>query len=179
MAAATKPRRTHRPQPAALSTLKLAKHRARTVPTTAIAVAMSSIVSSFKALREGVATESQWHILAGSVELSLAIERQGTVLGLAGHLTAAEAALVGIKRRAMERGTWRPVQPHWQEIEDVETFVALHTHQLEVLGAEERQRALQQAEAIVRSAGGQVADVHELQGEQGHLFTWDKDAHHL
>jgi hypothetical protein len=160
------PRRKYRPKPVMLDTMKLAVRRARKVPADEIAAVMAPLRDSFRALREGVASEGQWNLLASSVELALAIERQGVVRRLRGHLTAAEAALAGIKHRAMDSGSWKPTALYYQEIEAIDTFIWLHEHQLENLSEGEWRKAADQAEAVVRSAGGQVVDIRELQGEQ-------------
>jgi hypothetical protein len=170
MATSSKTRRRYRQRPVAVNPIRLAMRRASRIPAEELAVVMAPIEESFTAMREGVATESQWVILASSVELALAIERQGVVRGLHGHLVAAEAALAAIKHRAMERGAWRPASLYWQEIEALDTFVLLHKTQLENLSEGEWRRAADQAEAAVRSAGGRVVDIRELEGEQLQLL---------
>ena len=171
MATSSKPRRKYRPKPVARNPIGLAIRRASKIPPAEIEVVMAPITDGFKAAREGVANESQWCLLAGNVELALAIERQGVVRGVLGHLTAAEAALAAIKRRAMASGAWKATSLYWQEIEALDTFVTVHRFQLENLSEGEFHRAYEKAEAIVRSAGGQVIDIRELQAEQLQLIT--------
>jgi hypothetical protein len=179
MATSSKPRRKYRPRVIARNPITVAMRRASKIPADEVATVMLPIAESFTAMREGVATEPQWLILAGSVELALAIERQGVVRGVAGHLTAAEAALAAIKHRAMERGAWRSTSLYWQEIEALDTFLAIHKYQLENLSEGEWQRAANQAEAVVRSAGGQVVDIRELQSpEQLSLLNTPSKPHH-
>lgn len=165
----TKPRRKYLPRPVARDPIQLAMRRASKIPPQEIAAVMAPIKEAFTAMREGVATESQWVILASSVELALQVERQGVVRGVAGHLTAAEAALAAIKHRAMERGAWRPTSLYWQEIEALDVFVPIHKHQLDHLSEGEWREVYARAEAIVRSAGGQVYDVRELQDDAQQL----------
>lgn len=162
MATSSKPRRKYRPRLVARNPIKLAMRRASRIPADEIATVMAPIAEGFRALREGIGSESNWMILAGSVELALAIERQGVVRGLTGHLTGAEAALAGIKCRAMDRGTWKPTPLYWQEIEALSTFVDVHRFQLEQLSEGEWRQAHAQAESVVRSAGGQAVDIREL-----------------
>lgn len=161
-----KPRRPYRPRPVTLDTMQLAMRRASKVPAQEIAEVMAPIAASFKAMREGVAAEDQWMVLAGTVELGLAIERDGVVkCGFGGHLQAAEQALAGIKRRAMASGAWKPTALYYQEIEAIDTFIWLHqTQQLENLSESEWRRAHQRALAMVLGAGGRVLNIKQLQG---------------
>lgn len=129
---------------------------------------MEPITSAFQALRQGVATEWQWCVLAGSVELGLSIERHGVVRGLQGHLKAAEAALQAIYQRAMASSTWKATALYYQEIEHVDTFVWLHKAQLEALSEGEWLKAHDHAVAVVRSAGGRTLDPRRQQ-EQAQL----------
>jgi hypothetical protein len=166
----TKPRRKYRPKPLAVNPVQLAIRRARKVPPAEIAAAMTPVVECFKALREGVATENQWRMLAGNVELSLAIEKRGIVRGLQGHLVAAESALTGIRHRAMHHGAWKPPAMYWQEIDALDTYVWLLQVQLQELSEGELQKALDAAEANVRSSGRLVMDVREIHAEQLQLL---------
>lgn len=170
MATSSKPRRRYRPRVIARNPLALAMRRASKIPAAEIATVLAPVLESFSHLREGVATETQWQILASTVELALAIERQGVIRGVLGHVTAAEASLAAIKHRAMEGGAWRPTSLHWQEIEALDTFLPIHRFQLENLSEGEWLRAYDRAVAAVRSAGGQVVDIRELEGEQLHLL---------
>lgn len=162
MGTSTKPRKRYRPRPVAANPINLAIRRASKIPADEIAAAMAPLLASFTAMREGVGSEQQWQMLAGSVELALSIEQQGVVRGLRGHLTAAEGALAGIKHRAIESGSWRPTPLYWQEIEALDTFVWLHQRQLENLSEGEWRRAYDRAVGVVLSAGGQAVDVREL-----------------
>jgi hypothetical protein len=120
--------------------------------------------SALVALREGVASEQQWHTLAGAVETALAIDRRGVVRGMRGHLLLGEQALAGITLRAMDGGTWCPTPLYLQEIDDVTEALRMHEYQLQQLGHSEFCRVVVRAEAEIRSAGGQVLDVGKLQG---------------
>lgn len=94
------------------------------------------------ALREGVASEQQWHILASAVETALAIDSRGVVKGMRGHLLLGEQALAGIRLRAMDGGTWCPTPLYLQEIDDVTEAMRMHEYQLEQMGASRVARAL-------------------------------------
>lgn len=119
---------------------------------------LGPIDSSLKALREGVASELQWSILASSVEIAIAIEDKGQVRGLRGHLEAAEQALQGIKLRAMASGEWIATALYYQELDDVKAAVELHRFQLEQLSSAEAVKAIDLAKGRVRAAGGRVIE---------------------
>lgn len=171
MSKSKKPHKRYRPRVVTLDTISLAMRRARLIPKAEIDEAMAPIDSSFRAMREGVATEDQWCVLAGSVELALSIEhtRVGTITGVRGHLHAAETALAEIARRARTTGAWRPVPMHLQEIEHLDTFLLLHQAQLEQMSEGEWRQAHEHARAHVLSAGGRAVDITELQMDQGQM----------
>lgn len=83
-----------------------------------------------KALREGVATESQWAALAGRLETAKALADQGVLPGIKGHLGSAEEALQGIQARARMSNGWHPVALQYCELDAIETFVELHAYQV-------------------------------------------------
>lgn len=119
---------------------------------------LSPIESSMTALREGVASELDWQMLASAVELALAVEDKGVIRGMRGHLEAAEHALHGIKLRAMASGEWIPTPLYYQELDDVKAAVELHRFQLEQLSSAEATKALDLATGRVRAAGGRVIE---------------------
>lgn len=165
MSGRTKPRR-HRPRPIAANPIALALHRASRIPPAEIAEVMAPIAASFTALRQGVGSEDQWSVLAGSVELALSIEHKGVVKGLQGHMKQAEAALQAICQRAMHGGTWSRTALYWQEIEALDTFVWLHHEQLKTLSGGEWRQAHDHAMANVRTDGGRVLDINQLRWAQ-------------
>lgn len=179
MSANSKPRKRYRPRQVTLDTVRLAMRRAAKVPADEIAQVMAPIKASFQALREGVASEDQWAVLAGTVELGLAIERNGVVKGLQGHLQAAEQALAAIQRRAMATGAWKPTALYWQEIEALDTFTWLHQTQLENLSEGEWRQAHQRAVALVLGARGRVVDVQQLRGGQSQMTLIGSDGLHV
>jgi hypothetical protein len=168
----TRPRRKYRPKPVVADPLALAMRRASKIPPAERAEVMAQIHASFKALREGVATEMQWVMLASTIELGLAVERLGVVKGILGHLQAAEAALAAIYKRGMATGTWCPTALYWQEIDSIDTAVWLHeSQQLANLSEREWRQAHDRAVGVVRSDGGRaVATVDQLPPEQLQLL---------
>lgn len=152
------------PRPITADTMRLASFRAAKSSDDEIESVIAPTRTAFKALREGVATEEQWAILAGTVSVAIRVEDQGAaVSGYAGHLKAAEDALQGIYLRAMATGAWRPTALYWQEIDAIDEFVSLHKFQLQQLGNGEIRDAIAKAASTVRSQGGEVVD---LRGRQ-------------
>jgi hypothetical protein len=88
------------------------------------------------------------------------------VRGLAEHLASAEDMLQQIRRRAMATGAWRPTPLFYQELDALREYIPLHRFQLEQLSRGEVIQAMDQAEAIVRSAGGCVVEVDQLPTHQ-------------
>ena len=160
-----KPRKAYRPRPVTCETLKLALHHAAKPTQEDLQDVLQPIASSIKALREGVATESQWAIAAGAVQMALSIERQGVVRGLVEHLASAEAALQGIYRRAMSTGEWKGTSLYYQELDALQEFLSLHTFQIRQLGRREFIRAIEGAERQVRKEG-HVPTLRHSQAEQ-------------
>jgi hypothetical protein len=144
---------------AARDPVSIAIYRASKASGDTIEAIVGPIRGAFTALREGVASELQWAILASSVNVAMTIENQGVVRGLVAHLKAAEQALHEIHKRAIAAGTWKPTALYWQEIDALDEFLPLHKFQLEQLSQGEVIKALDKAEATIRSMGGQVIDV--------------------
>lgn len=158
-----KPRRI-RWQPTA-DTLGIALHFAAKPPKADTDQVLQALQGAFRALREGVATEFQWSILAGSLDVSKAIEAQGIVRGLTDHLASAEEALQVIYNRARASGEWHPTALHFQELDAVRTFVELHCYQVRQLGRAEFLSAIETAQGQVRANGGQatLARSHDIE----------------
>lgn len=148
-----KPRKAYRPRQIACNTLDIALHHAAKPTEDDLQDVLQPIAQCVKALREGVATEGQWAIAAGAVQMAISIERQGVVRGLLGHLASAERALQGIYRRAMDAGAWAPTALYYQELDALHTFLELHTFQIRQLGRREFIRAIDGAERQVRKDG--------------------------
>lgn len=129
---------------------KLADHeRARILQPTLFA---------FGRMREGIANEADWMQLASACNVALAIELQGIVRGLREHLRSTEMALAMIQRRAHDDGSRYSYALHLQEIEQLQTFVTVHSYQLGALSRREYEQACQRAINEVRSTGGQILD---------------------
>lgn len=166
MGTTTKPRRRFRPRQEVANPIAIAMRRARKIPLEEIAEVMAPIATSFRAMREGVGQEDHWRMLAGSIELAIAIEDQGVIKGLQGHLKEAETALREIARRARAGGEWRATPLYWQEIEHLDTFVDVHRIQLEQLSEGEWRKAHTLAVGRVISAGGAAFGLEDLNLQQ-------------
>lgn len=137
-------------------TFTLAAHRASKLTQAEHEGVMQPLQAGFTALREGRACELDWCQLASAVNLAQAIEAQGIVRGLHEHLRAAELALQSVYSRAMVAGQWKPTALWVVELDAISTMVELHAFQLGQLAHGEFNRALDWAEAEVRSSGGRV-----------------------
>lgn len=138
------------------NTMALALHKAAKPTADDIASVIDPVQAALKALREGVATEWQWSVLASAMNVAKAIEKQGVVKGLHEHLRAAELALNAIYGRAMATTTWCATSLYYIELDAVDTAVDLHRFQLNTLGRGELIRAIDYAQAEVKSSGGRV-----------------------
>lgn len=155
MSANKKPRKAYRPRPIAVNTLELALHHAAVPAASDRAEILAVLRQSIQALREGVATERHWSIAAGAVSVARAIERQGIVRGLQGHIEASNAALQAIYTRAMRNGSgrWARVTLYFNEIEAVNDLLWMQKLQLDKLGRAEFLAAIDAAERDVIADG--------------------------
>ncbi len=142
--------------PAINNTFAVAQDNASKLQASDIKKILETINLSAKALREGVATELQWSIVAGAIDLANAIERQGIVRGMHEHLASADAALKSIHARATAAGPWKPATLHYFEIDTMSEFVNLHAFQLKQLSLAEYKRAVANAAGNIRGAGNHV-----------------------
>lgn len=154
MSANKKPRKAYRPRPVAVNNLELAMHGAAT-PTSDSAQVLTELAEVITALREGVATEHQWSIAAGSVEVALAIERSGIVTGLYGHMEAAGRALDTIHQRTLRAGGGRWVRAtlYFEEIDAIQTMFNLHKFQVGKISRHEFIAAIADAQKAIKAQG--------------------------
>ena len=158
-----KPLKAYRPKPVSLDTLAVASHFAAKPSKQDREEVLRPLRDAVKALREGVATELQWSIAAGGVTVAQAIERQGVVRGLAGHLRATELVLQAIQDRALRTGggRWMRVTLYFGEIDALTTFEECHTFQLNQLGRAELLQAIDAAARDIKADGHTVTLVHD------------------
>lgn len=120
---------------------------------------------SFSKLREGTGEYRDWAVLASAVNVAMAIELQGVVKGLREHLRSTELALQTINRRAGDDKGRFPYALHLEEIENLRTFVDLHSFQISELSRSEYREAMRYAVAEVRSTGGQALPASTMRQE--------------
>jgi hypothetical protein len=116
---------------------------------------LQPLQTAFTNMRQGIGSDYDWAQLASAMNVAQAIEHQGVVHGLAGHLHRAELTLQTMHRRAEEdAGSRYPYAMHLAEIETLHTAVDLYAFQLSKLSRTEYRRACQYAFAEVLSTGG-------------------------
>ena len=147
---------------AAVNTMDLVSRRVALVTPTDLAQVLHPLQAAFTALRQGVATEWQWSVLASAMNCAQAIDKQGVVKGLHAHLRAAELALQSIYNRAIATGKWQSTSLYYIELDAIDTAIDLHKFQLQQLSTGEVIRALDYAQAEVRSSGGRVMQRPDL-----------------
>lgn len=155
-------RKPRRPRWLPTDTLSLVCRRIALISEAELTEVMQPVQQAFKALREGVADEWQWSVLASSINAAMAIEKQGVVKGLREHLHAAELALQSIGKRAMDTKEWRPTALYYVELDAIKTAIELHEFQLKQLSHGEVIRALDYAQAEIRCSGGRVMQQADL-----------------
>lgn len=152
-----------RPRRVSFAPMRLAKNVATKLTPTEVALTIDPLRLAARHMREGVATEREWALLASAVNVAKTIERQRVVRGLAEHFHQAEEALNGISHRALAGSEWKPTALYWQEIEHINTLVDLHEYQLQHLSYGEAHRATRSAIATIQQAGGRPEMADQVQ----------------
>lgn len=163
MSKSRKPRKAYRPRQIAINTLEIALYRAAKPAKVDRDDVLNVLHQAVTALREGVATELQWSIVAGGVNVARAIERQGIVRGLTEHIDCSDRALQSIYDRAMASGSWRPTALYYYELDAVKTFAELHAFQVNQLARSELLQAIDQATNETITQGHQATVVRDLE----------------
>lgn len=154
-----------RRRPMAVNLVDVALARASRIARPQRDEIMNPLRDAVAALRRGVATELEWALAVTAVNIGDAIESQGVVRGLAGHLKNIDLALQEIGKRARSGGSWRPPALYYEERDLLDMLIDLHSHQVRSLSLGEFTRAREKAIAQTRSEpGGRVVDVDQLQG---------------
>jgi len=160
-----KPRKAYRPRPVYANNMDIALHLAAKPAVADRAEILSSLREAIKALREGVATELQWSIAAGSLAVAFAVEDQGIVRGLRGHFEVAERALQTIYDRAIRTGggRWIRVTLYFDELDALADLYTFHSFQVSKLGRAEFQEAVDAAQKATIAKGHAVVLVHDME----------------
>ncbi len=149
--------------PANVDTMATAKARVALVVPEDMQSVTAPLAAAFTALRRGIGSEWDWAQVASAMNAAQAIEKKGIVKGLHGHIHNAELALQAISQRAMANGHWQPTALCLSEIEDIDQAIALHKFQLRKLSTGELIKALDYAQAEVRSSGGRAIETQAPQ----------------
>ena len=150
-----KPRRPRWPA-GGIDTMATAQSRVALVTPADQASVTAPLDAAFAAMRRAVGSEWDWAQLCSAINCAMAIEKQGIVKGLHGHLHQAELALQAISQRATANAHWQATELCSAEIEAIELGIELHKFQLNNLSTGEVIKALNYAQAEVRSTGGKV-----------------------
>jgi hypothetical protein len=150
--------------PSILNTVEIVKAAVAKPPKHDVDEVMRIMTAASKAMREGVATEMHWSILAGAVSMGQAIERQRMVRGMSGHLTSTEQALDTIFKRAHRTGAWKSPSLYFDEIDMITTFINLHNFQVRQLSRGEYQDVIASAGGQIRASGCSVNLERDLAG---------------
>ena len=165
MSANKKPRKAYRHRPVTAHTMTLATHFAAKPSAADRAEVLGELHKAIQALREGVATEQQWSIVAGSVTVALAIERQGIVRGMHGHFKVIEQALQDIYDRALRigGGRWVRVTLYFNELDALADLLTFHSFQVKQLGRAEFLAAIDAAHKDTLAQGFTATLVHNVE----------------
>lgn len=156
-----KPRRVRwHPTP---DTFALAMYHAAKPARSDIQEILDGLAQAHKAMREGVATDMEWSILSGALDIALFIERQGAVRGLIEHLASTEPVLQAIYDRANQPGGWVAPVLHFYELDIINAFVALHSFQIKSLSRAELVKAIRSATGLINSQGGKVTFARNIE----------------
>ena len=141
-------------------TMALAIHGAAKPDRADVDQVIATIMAAHKALREGVATEQHWSVLAGALDTARMIEKQGVVRGIHEHIASAHHALQSVYLRAKRHGTattippaWHPTALYYHELDAINAFVDLHAYQVRQLSRKEFLSAITAAVGYVRGHG--------------------------
>jgi hypothetical protein len=142
--------------PACVNTFEIARSNAGKPAPADRKELLKTSAAAAKSLREGVATQLEWSILSGSVELARAVQKMGIVRGMTEHLDSADAALKAIRKRCTEQPTWKPTALYFQELDAMQAFMSLHARIVNELGRAEFTRALNIAQSNITNQGNTV-----------------------
>lgn len=161
-----KPRKAYRPKAVTADTLGLALHFAAKPTQRDRDEVLGTLRQAIQALRQGVATEHDWSVAAGSVTVAQAIERKGIVRGLHEHITTTEKALQTIYDRAMRTGTWCRTALWFNEMDALANFWEIHAFQIDQLGRKEMLAAIDEAQKHTIAQGHAATLVHNIDAER-------------
>lgn len=145
--------RKHRIQRVAYNTMALAMSGAAVLPKEDVDAIITGVANAAAKLKAGVGTQYDWSIIAGHIDMAMAIEKQGRVKGLREHLGTIKAQMYDLRRRALETGQWAPPAAMFDDTDALNLFISLHHLQIESLSRSELRETLAKAKAINMSQG--------------------------
>lgn len=149
-----KRRKAHCPRPVVADPIALVRFAVAKPQKSSVEQICGVLKTAFKALREGVATIGHWSVLAGAVDVSLAVEKLGKVRGVKGHLINAEGALASVYNRSNLPGGWKQSLLYFFELDVIKLFLELHELQINSLSNAEYLQACQVAANKIGGSGG-------------------------
>lgn len=161
-----KTRKAYRPKPIAVDNMAVAKHHACKPSKQDRGEVLDLLGKALQALRQGVATEFDWSVAAGSVSVATAIENQGIVRGLREHIATTDRALQAIYDRAMRTGTWCRTALWFDEMDALANFLSIHRFQVDQLGRDELLAAIGDGRKKIIADGCTVAVLKNIDAER-------------
>lgn len=121
--------------------------------------AIQIVQQAFQALRQGVATELQWHEVVTAMRVADAVAIARGSKAARAHIAQASQALDGIRARAMLAGAWKPVDIYFAEIDAVDVGVEIFADQVCTAPADTGQLYAYACTHTLRSAAAEPAGV--------------------
>lgn len=112
-----------------------------------------------EAMRKGMGTERHFESLCSALHVSKGFDKSSGFKVLTDYANPAEAALMGIARRASESGAWKSVTLYADELDAISLLVSVHVAQLKQVTYGEYVAAVNFVIAKIRSTGGDVTVV--------------------
>lgn len=134
-----------------------------------IAQIKQGLQQAAQAMRKGTGSAQDWGVLAGSLELAIAIERGGIVRGLMDNFKAFERTLQSIHDRCSKptatsrNAHWQPTALWYYDLDELQSFIHLHHYQLIQLSRSELEAALDQAQNQITSNASTVQVIRDVQ----------------
>jgi hypothetical protein len=163
MSRTKKPRKAYRPRRVAINTMEMAVRGAAKPARADRDEVLAVSESAINALCAGAATEADWSIAAGMVNVALAIERQGVVRGLREHLASADAVLCAIYNRCRTSTMWLRPTLTIDEIDAMRLLQDLHAFQVNQLSRTELLTAIDMAIKHTHAQGCQATVAYDLE----------------
>lgn len=117
--------------------LDIAKSNAKKLSVAECNDLIALFLGSTEALREGVATEQDWCVVAIQLAVATEIEAQGKVRGMQGHFLVIKNLVQKIYDRATQTGIWKCTSLNFIELDALSLLIDLHKFQIKQLSRSE------------------------------------------